>query len=339
MNEGQQKILVVGPSWVGDMVMAQSLFMALRQRWPDCLIDVLAPGWSRPVLARMPQVRRTVEMPLTHGQWDWNTRRRLGRGLRAEDYTRAIVIPRSFKSALAPFHAAIPVRTGFRGEFRYGLLNDIRPLDKRVLTQTVQRFVALGLPAGAALPPLVTRPSLRVDPLNQRAVLQQLGLDAGRPAVAMMPGAEYGPAKCWPLEHFASAAATLQERGYQVWVLGSEKDRHAGQAISGGLPGAVRNLCGRTRLEDAIDLLAHCGAAITNDSGLMHVAAAVGTRVIAVYGSSTPDFTPPLTDRVRVHYLRLECSPCFQRQCPLGHLDCLRKISAENVLEDFPALA
>jgi heptosyltransferase-2 len=317
------------------MVMAQSLFMTLRARWPDCDIDVLAPAWSRPVLARMPEVRETVEMPLGHGALAWGTRRRLGKSLASKAYSHAIVIPRSFKSALVPFHAGIPVRTGYRGEFRYGLVNDIRPLDKGVLTQTVQRFVSLGLPPDAPLPPQVANPALRVDADNQARLLREIGAEAGRPAVAMMPGAEYGPAKCWPLESFRDSAIELEKLGFQVWIMGSGKDRPAGEAIRQGLAPSVQNLCGKTRLEDAIDLLAATRAAITNDSGLMHVAAAVGTQVHALYGSSTPDFTPPLTSNRVVHYLRLECSPCFERDCPLGHLDCLRKIAADQVLANF----
>jgi len=321
------------------MVMAQSLFMTLRARWPGCDIDVLAPAWSRPVLARMPEVRETVEMPLGHGDLAWGTRLRLGRSLVSRAYSHAIVIPRSFKSALVPFHAGIPVRTGYRGEFRYGLINDIRPLDKGVLTQTVQRFVSLGLPPDAPLPPQVANPALRVDAENQARLLREIGAEADRPAVALMPGAEYGPAKCWPLESFRDSAMELEQLGFQVWIMGSDKDQAAGEAIRRGLPPSVQNLCGKTRLEDAIDLLAATRAAITNDSGLMHIAAAVGTQVHALYGSSTPDFTPPLTSNRVVHYLRLECSPCFERECPLGHLDCLRKIAADQVLANFQDLA
>ena len=329
-----ERILVVGPSWVGDMVMAQSLFITLKHRWPACSIDVLAPEWSIPVLARMPQVRNGIPMPLGHGQFNWSVRRRLGRSLAGQAYSRAIILPRSFKAALVPFYAGIPVRTGYRGEMRYGLINDMRPLDKSVLTKTVQRFVALGVARNTPLPPYSPAPALRVDPVKQAAVMQRLNL-AG-PAVAMMPGAEYGPAKCWPLEKFAEAARILGERGYKVWVLGSKKDAPAGELIAAGSGGAAVNLCGQTQLEEAIDLLAASEAAITNDSGLMHVAAAVDTRVIALYGSSTPDFTPPLTHDCTIHYLRLECSPCFKRECPLGHLDCLNKIDVTRVIADLP---
>jgi heptosyltransferase-2 len=329
-----ERILVVGPSWVGDMVMAQSLFIVLKQRWPGCSIDVLAPAWSEPILARMPQVRNAIAMPLGHGEFSWAVRHGLGRSLAGQDYSRAIVLPRSFKSALVPFHAGIPVRTGYLGEFRIGLINDRRPLNQSVLTQTVQRFVALGLPREATLPPSVPFPALRVSPDNQAQVMERLGLSG--PAVALMPGAEYGPAKCWPLEKFAQTARVLGQRGFRVWVMGSQKDAPAGEKIVNGSDNAAINLCGKTRLEDAIDLLAASVAAITNDSGLMHVAAAVDTSVIAMYGSSTPDFTPPLTDKAQVHYLRLDCSPCFKRQCPLGHLDCLKGIQVDDVIQGLP---
>jgi len=276
-------------------------------------------------------------MPLGHGQFAWSLRRRLGRSLAGQDYSRAIVLPRSFKSALVPFHAGIPVRTGYLGELRYGLLNDIRSLDKDVLTQTVQRFVALGWPGDAQQPPPTPAPALRVNPDQQGVLMQQFKL-AG-PSVALLPGAEYGPAKCWPLEYFAEAARLLGQRGYQVWVMGSKKDAAAGEIIAAGSGGGAVNLCGKTRLEDAIDLLAASVAVIANDSGLMHVAAAVDTRVIAIYGSTTPDFTPPLTDNAKVHYLRLDCSPCFKRVCPLGHLNCLKNLDVARVIAELPGVA
>lgn len=146
----------------------------------------------------------------------------------------------------------------------------------------------------------------------------------------MMPGAEYGPAKCWPLDYFARLAGDLQAAGYSVWVLGSEKDRPSGEVIAG--QSRAINLCGRTSLADAIDLLGAAGQAVSNDSGLMHVAAAVGAHVHGIYGSSSPHFTPPLTDRRDIYYLDLDCSPCFARECPLGHLNCLKELRPETVL-------
>jgi heptosyltransferase-2 len=321
-------ILIVGPSWVGDMVMAQSLFKLLHERLPDASLDVLAPAWSLPIIARMPEVRNGVVSPAGHGEVGLRGRWKVAQSLRRERYDQAIVLPRSLKAALIPWFAGIPRRTGFRGELRFHLINDMHEYDERKLDQTVKRFLALGLEPGEPLP-AVPRPALTVSATHQREVIDRLQLTTDRPVIAMMPGAEYGPAKCWPIEYFGALAGMLAQNGHGVWVLGSAKDRAAGQVIAGG-SGAV-NLCGRTELEDVIDLLGFCEQAVSNDSGLMHIAAAVGTRVIALYGSTSPDFTPPLTDNCVLHYLGIECSPCFQRECPLGHFRCLRDIRPEAV--------
>lgn len=324
-----QPILIVGPSWVGDMVMAQSLFMLLKTRRPETPLDVLAPAWSLPMIARMSQVRRGIVAAGEHGEIALDKRRQLAAGLRTAGYAQAIVLPRALKAALVPWLAGIPRRTGFRGEMRLGLINDTRKFDAGYLDQTVKRFVALGLERDeriAAIP----EPRLEVDESLQHQTMARLGLSIDRPVIAMMPGAEYGPAKCWPLAHFHALAEALDHAGYSVWVLGSARDMQAGAVICAG--GNARNLCGQTSLEEAIDLLAACEQAVSNDSGLMHVAAAVGIRIVALYGSTTPDFTPPLTARRKIHYLNLECSPCFARECPLGHLRCLHEITPQAVL-------
>lgn len=324
-----ERILVVGPAWVGDMVMAQSLLRLLRERDAGALIDVIGPPWSVPLTARMPEVRRGIALDVRHGEPALLRRWRLGRSLRGA-YDRAIVLPRSFKAALPPWIARVPLRTGFAAEGRRWLLSDPRPLDRSVLDQTVKRFLALGLPAGAALPESPPQPVLRVDPANRDALLGRFGLGRA-PAVALMPGAAYGPAKQWPIEYYAELAASIVADGEEVWVLGSAGERPLGERICAVAGPGASNLCGQTRLEDSVDLLSAARAAVSNDSGLMHVAAAAGTRVIALYGSSSPRFTPPLTARAVIHYLDLDCSPCFQRECPLGHLHCLRGITVAAV--------
>ena len=325
-----QRILVVGPAWVGDMVMAQSLFITLKQRDPQCSIDVLAPGWSLPILSRMPEINRAIDVPIGHGEFGLAKRWRLGRSLRSEHYDRAIVLPRSLKAALIPFFAGAKIRSGYRGEMRYGLINDMRDLDKSRLTQTVQRFVALGLSADASLPPPIPRPKLRSDSAQQQRLIDLLHLDLTRPVVAFMPGAEYGPAKQWPIEYYGELAQKLTVDGYNVWVLGSRKEHAIGETIAQMGGNGVSNLCGATELADTIDLLPLCRAAVSNDSGLMHIAAAVGTPLVAIYGSSTPAYTPPLTDRVEILFRNLDCSPCFKRNCPLGHTRCLKEIGPED---------
>jgi heptosyltransferase-2 len=311
------------------MVMAQALFKRLKAEEPDRALDVLAPAWSLPIVARMPEIRRGIAAETGHGEVGLAKRWRIATSLKGEGYERAIVLPRSFKSALIPWLAGIPHRTGFRGESRFGLINDVRAFDRAVLDQTVKRFVALGVRNGQPLP-AVPHPRLSIDAERQRALIVELMLDSQRPVVAMMPGAEYGPAKCWPLDYFAELARGLHHAGYTIWVMGSEKDRRSGDYIAEQSPAI--NVCGKTSLADVIDLLGATEQAISNDSGLMHIASAVGTHVHGLYGSSSPHFTPPLTDRHDVHYLDLECSPCFERECPLGHLKCLKELLPETVL-------
>ena len=331
MNKQQQRILVIGPAWVGDMVMAQGLFITLKQDNPDVVVDVLAPAWSLPLLSRMPEVNEAIALPVTHGEFALGKRFRLGRQLRNTSYTQAIVIPRSFKAALVPFFAGIPLRTGYRGEMRYGLINDMRKLDKEVLSQTVQRQVALGLPEGAEMPPAIPYPMLKIDAHNQNQLIENLALNLEKPIVGLMPGAEYGPAKQWPPANYRALASELIKAGFQVWVFGSEKEHKLGDDIA-SVGDEVTNLCGATRLEDVIDLIALCDSVVSNDSGLMHVACATGRKVIAIYGSSSPAYTPPLSSNAEVIYRYLECSPCFKRVCPLGHTNCLTDIESETIL-------
>lgn len=325
------RILVVGPSWVGDMVMAQSLLMTLKARYPGCQIGVVAPAWSLPILSRMPQVDEAVALDVKHGEFGWRARHRVAVALRGR-FDKAIVLPRSWKSALVPFLARVPVRLGFVGEQRVVLLNQRRRLDKLVLDQTVKRFVSLGLPAADATTGdfAIPHPCLETDADNLTELRLRFSLSS-RPAIGMMPGAEYGPSKQWPPAYFRTLAIQLVEAGFEVRVLGGPKDAEDGQHIAEGLR-HVHNLCGQTQLGDAVDLLADCRQVVTNDSGLMHVAAAVGTRIHALYGSSSPDYTPPLTTNAHIHRLGLACSPCFARICPLGHTNCLNQLYPERVL-------
>ncbi|MDZ7661030.1 lipopolysaccharide heptosyltransferase II [Thiohalophilus sp.] len=331
MTDSTPHILVIGPAWVGDMVMAQSLFMTLKQTRNNPLIDVVAPAWSLPLLARMPEVNQGIALPVKHKELGLARRWKLGRSLRRIGYDQAIVVPRSYKAALVPWFARIPRRTGYRGEMRYGTINDMRLLDKAVLFQTVQRYVALGREGNATQAPAIPGPSLQIDAKNQQTLLHRFGLDTDKPVIAMMPGAEYGPAKRWPTDYFTELARRLVERGKQIWVLGSAKEVELGEQIAE--VDGVTNLCGKTELVDVVDLLALCDQAVSNDSGLMHVACASGTKVIAIYGSSDPAYTPPLSDTAQIVYKHLACSPCFKRTCPLGHTHCLKMIKPDDVAD------
>lgn len=335
-------LLIVGPAWVGDMVMAQSLFIRLRQRHPDAAIDVLAPGWSLPIIGRMPEIRAGIELPFAHGEFNFGGRRRLGQSLRARGYAQAIVLPNSWKSAVVPFYAGIPRRTGYARELRYGLLNDLRPLDKALLKTTPQRFVALADDGPALTVPTVPVPRFRADAARAAQLRRDLHLGEG-PAVAMMPGAEYGPAKQWPAAYYAQLAVELGRLGIRSWIIGSKKEQPLGEQIVDASNGAAINLCGLTSLVDVIDLAHEARAVVCNDSGPMHIAAAAGARVVAIYGSSTPDHTPPMTDTAAIHYRRLSCSPCFERHCPLKPpaeaMACLNGIHPDQVLASLKRLA
>ncbi|MDC9592815.1 ADP-heptose--LPS heptosyltransferase RfaF [Xenorhabdus sp. IM139775] len=304
------KILVIGPSWVGDMMMSQSLYRTLKALYPDAEIDVMAPAWCRPLLAKMPEVNQAIAMPLGHGALALGERRRLGLALRENRYDRAYVLPNSFKSALVPFFANIPLRTGWRGEMRYGLLNDLRVLNKRAFPLMVQRYAALAyegknLRNADELPQPLLWPRLSVGDEDIAESTSAFNIADHRPIIGFCPGAEFGPAKRWPHYHYAALAEQLiSQKGYQVLLFGSAKDSQAGEDIRALLSDDARedclNLAGKTSLEQAVNLIAACDAVVTNDSGLMHVAAALNRPLVALYGPSSPDFTPPLSDKAEV---------------------------------------
>ncbi len=321
MAEGQS-ILVIGPRWVGDMVMAQTLFIALKEQNPDAAIDVMAPAWAAPLVGRMPEVRARIDAPFSRKKLELGLRWKMARELKGR-YDQAFIMQGSWKSALLPFFAGIPRRTGHRREMRYGLVNDIVPLPDSLKRKTAQAF--FGLAGGGSFRP----PHLSVEAANQQEQLTRHGLSRGGFA-ALMPGAEFGPAKRWPSEKYADFARRLLADGMQVALFGSANDRLVTSEIAALAPGAI-DLAGSTRLEDAIDLIAAARLALSNDSGLMHIAAAVGTPVVAIYGSTSPDNTPPLAERRELVWLGLDCSPCHKRTCPLGHLDCLNKLDVDRV--------
>lgn len=322
-----EKILVLGPAWVGDMVLAQSLFKTLKANQPNCTIDVAAPAWTLPLLDRMPEVAEKIALPFKHGELAFWKRIAFGRALKSKSYTQAIILTNSFKSAILPWAAAIPKRTSFLGEMRYGLINDIRTLDKTKLKMTVQRFVTLGLAPHDNLPPVLPRPVLTANIAHAQALCQSLQIPPlETPVLGLCPGAEYGEAKRWPAEHYAEVANAAITKGWQVWLFGSDKDISVTTQINQLTQNKCLNLGGKTKLGDAIDLMALCHTVVSNDSGLMHVAAALDKKLVAIFGSSDPYHTPPMHPDAVIEYLKLECSPCFERQCPLGHLNCLTQI-------------
>ena len=335
-------ILIIGPSWVGDMVMSQSLYKELKVLHPNACIDVLAPAWCKPILERMPEVNNAIEMPISHGSFDLVGRINIARQLKNSQYEQAFVLPNSAKSALIPLFARVKKRIGWKGELRYGLLNDLRP-NKKDFQFMVERYVALAYPIEEMLSRVsiesITKPSLLVDKKSQQQVRESLKLRNERPIVGLCPGAEFGPSKRWPEEYYAQVAEFAIKAGQQVWLFGSLKDQETTSKIYSALSDECKPYCfdlaGKTKLIEVLDLLACCHTVISNDSGLMHVSAAVGCNIIALYGSTSPRYTPPLSDNVDVLHTDIECRPCFKRECPLGHLKCLKELSAETVIKQL----
>lgn len=333
MSPAPFKILIVGPSWVGDMVMAQSLFIALKALRPDAIIDVLSLASTAALLKRMPEINQTIAMPISHGVFGLKMRLKIGRSLRASKYNQAIVLPNSWKSALIPWFAKIPIRTGWKGEARYGLLNDLRILNKSFLPLMVQRFVSLAYSAKQAhIAPSYPFPKMIAEQVNPNLP----SLQAKQKRLILCPGAEFGSAKQWPASSYAEVAEPLLARGWQVLILGSQADIETGvalvNAVSAEQQSEVHNLCGKTQLEDAIDLLATADAVVSNDSGLMHITAALQTPLVAIYGPTSPNFTPPLSNNAQLVQLEVECGPCFQRTCPEQHHKCMKEISGAMVI-------
>ena len=326
-----KQILIISPSWIGDCVMTQPLYRALKHLHPDCQIDVFAPKWSMAVFERMPEIRDVLENPFGHGALQLGERWRVGRELGKRGYDQVIVLPNSLKSAIVARAMGVKQRTGSVGDCRYLLLNDIYQLDKQAVPLMVDRYTDLA--GDARLRAIAGKPYLQISPDSQAQALATHQLNRERKILALCAGAEYGVAKRWLPEHFATTAQYYTEQDWQVWLFGSQKDFDVSEEINRLSGNVCVNLCGKTSLAEAIDLLACADAVVCNDSGLMHLASAVGAKLVAVYGSSSPDHTPPLSDTAKIATLNLDCSPCFKRECPLGHMDCLRKLLPERVIE------
>lgn len=341
-------ILLIAPAWIGDCVMMQSLISVLQQQDPARKIAVVAPPATYPLLSRMPGITQTFLLDVRHGELGLQARLQLAKQLKNQNYDQAIILPNTWKSALLPFFAGIAKRTGWHGEQRFWLLNDRRHLNPQQLPQLVQRFVALAYPKTKnALMPNYPNPVLTTTLAEIKTTYNKFQIiDTTTPIIALCPGAEYGSAKRWPAMHFATIATKKLEQGCRVWLFGSAKDTKITQIINQATENRCLDLAGRTTLPEAIDLLSLASYVVTNDSGLMHIACALNRFVIALYGSTSPAFTPPLHSNAKILSINAPCSPCFKRECPLpapNTLKCLRdllpdqvlQIMADNVLDKF----
>lgn len=339
------RTLIIGPSWVGDMMMSQSLYRTLKQLHPNIEIDVMAPAWCQALLNKMPEVNQAIEMPIGHGKFGLTQRYRLGKSLRQNHYDQAIILPNSFKSALIPFFARIHQRTGWKGEMRYGLINDLRKLNKQAFPLMVQRYVALAYPkdqihTAEQIPQPILWPKLEVCQTDINGTLNTFKINDNLPLIGFCPGAEFGPAKRWPDYHYAALGDMLVKQHAKIVIFGSDNDRQVGEKIIEQMTQGDQciNLAGKTKLEQAVNLIAACKAIVTNDSGLMHVAAALDRPLVALYGPSSPDFTPPLSDKAEVIRLITGYHKVRKGDAEQGYHQSLIDIKPETVFETLMKL-
>lgn len=341
-------ILVISPSWVGDMMMSHSLYQTLKHRYPYAQIDVLAPNWCAPLLARMPEVRQAINMPIGHGSLQLMARYHIGKTLRNQ-YDMAIILPNSFKSALIPMFANIPLRRGWKGESRYFLLNDLRQ-NKHAYPMMVQRYVALAFEkdkCSKAETLSIPTPYLRVSQeeiiATMRTFADLLQQEQMRKVIGFCPGAEFGPAKRWPHYHYARLASMLIDQGFAIRLFGSSKDHSVGERIRQALSNEQQvfctNLAGRTHLNQVVDLIHTCQGIVTNDSGLMHITAALERPLVALYGPTSPRYTPPLTDKaVVLRVIEGGLIKIRRGESKEGYHQSLIDISPEKVIESLETL-
>ena len=330
------RILIIAPNWIGDAVMSQPLLAHLKAIYPKSHIDVLASPWVAPIYRACSEVHQVIEARLEHKQLQWGLRKQLAKQLELNQYTTCYVLPNSFKSALIPWLANIPLRIGYRGEMRFGLIN-----------------IALDNPSKVNRPPMANHylalanslehsqeidtnkpanPKLNISPAAKESISAKLQAAVINENLiyVLCPGAEYGATKRWPADHFASLAQQLitNQSDAQVIILGSKGDHALGEHIKAEANNDSRiyNWCGKTSLDEAIALIGVSKVLVSNDSGLMHIGAALKVPQVAIFGSSDPRHTPPLSEKAKVLWLNLPCSPCHKRECPLGHLKCLKDI-------------
>ena len=342
-----KSILIIAPNWIGDAVMTQPLLANLQAQYSDSKIDVLASTWVAPIYRACNEVNEVIEAKLEHKQLQWGLRRQLAKHLESKKYQACFVLPNSFKSALIPWLANIPFRIGYRGEFRFGLINlSLDNPSKVNRPPMVEHYLALGHLLKDSEPGLSSSitPQLNVSSVAKQAIENKLALGNINPdsVFVFCPGAEYGLTKRWPVQHFAELAQNLVEENSQAHIilLGSKGDHSIAEDIASqaNYPLSISNWCGDTTLDEAIALIGMAKAVVSNDSGLMHIAAALKTPQVAIFGSSDPAHTPPLSEKAKVIWLNLPCSPCHQKICPLGHLRCLNDILPQQVLATLNTL-
>jgi heptosyltransferase II len=342
-----RNILIIAPNWIGDAVTSQPLLASLKAEYPQAIIDVLASQWVAPIYRACEEVNRVIETNLEHKKLQWQMRNQLAQEIKAHNYQACFVLPNSFKSALIPWLANIPFRIGYRGELRFGLINLALDNPSKVdRPPMVEHYLALSQLLNEGAGSLLSKsiPKLTASAAANAAIekkLEELSIDK-KFVYVLCPGAEYGPSKRWPVDHFAKLSQELiaENQSNHVILLGSKGDHVLGTQIKSrvAIDSNVHNWCGETTLDEAIALIGMCKAVVSNDSGLMHIAAALNVPQVAIFGSSDPKHTPPLSNKAKVFWLNMPCSPCHKRECPLGHLLCLKDIEPQQVFATLKTL-
>ncbi|MBC8302012.1 MAG: lipopolysaccharide heptosyltransferase II [Pelagibacterales bacterium] len=328
--KSNEKFLVIAPSWIGDLVISQSFLKQLKLFYPKALIDVIARKELFPILNFMPEVNNLYNLDIKHGSLGLIKRYKLAKKIALNSYTKAFVLTNSFKSAIIPWLAGIPVRVGYLGELRYGLINKTYHLKKHQISMADRYYKLIDSTYHDNL-----RPELLVNEKEKKIVNKKFNIDGSKKNIFLCPDAEYGEAKRWPTKKWIELALEFKKQNYQTYFLG--KDLRFNDSLNQVIKNndkSIVSLISKTNIEEAAYLLASSDLVITNDSGLMHVASSVNAELIAIYGSSSPEYTPPLSkpEKHRIIYKNIECSPCFKKICPLGHFNCMHTISINEVI-------
>src|SRR5574344_1685700 len=343
-NTHKNRYLIIAPSWLGDLIMAQSLFKSLKKQEPDCIIDIYAPKYTMPIIDRMPEIDNKIINPFDHGTFNLKLRYQEGKKLRENNYKKVFVLPNSLKSALIALFAKIPTRIGFKGESRYFLLNEMRT-NKEDFPLMVQRYVALSFDKKTVKTakdlPEFQYPKLYIRTLDLQ-LAAKLNLDFSKKALVLGCGANYGPSKLWPVEYFAQVSNWWIQNGGMVIGIGSKKDIPTVEQIYNLIDEDKKkdfiDIAGKTNLTEALDIVGASTAAVCNDSGLMHTVAAADIPQVCIFGSTSTNFTPPLSDKAVCLESQEPCHPCFKRTCQYGSYACLKGIQPSEVIEKLQEL-
>ena len=332
-----KKYLLIAPNWVGDIIMMQSLIFALNKK--KIIIDVLAPKMSEGLIAKMPYVNKIIPTDFSHGKLELIKRFTLAKKLKQNNYHAALILPRSFKSALIPYFAKIKNRVSFKTKFRNILLTKTIKRRKTILNgkindKTLYRYLSLFIkPKTDKYEFDYQEPKLQIYQKKTQELIVKFSLNSKKNIIAICPGAEFGKSKLWPWKNFKDLLKKLIKEDLQIIILGSNKEKEIAQKIIQNIDSKkIKNLVGKTKLEDAVELLNLAKVSITHDSGLMHIASATKTKTIAIYGSTSKEFTPPLNKSAVIFSAKnLDCAPCFKRKCKFGHYNCLLQTTVSDV--------